>query len=135
MTEKEQIQEILAEKRHDEITKGHGDIVTTLGKVIATAEKNSTQPIIDAVTKQTGAISEFAEAIKSLPKPEVNVELNQKEILSSLTEMSTAILQGQQEIILGIGALIQQQSQLKEWDFKIEREFNRITKVKAIQTK
>ncbi len=135
MTEKEQIEQVLAEKRHNEITKGHGDIVETLGKVIAAAEKDTTKPIVDAVGKQTNAINEFTNAIKSLPKPEVNVELNPHEIVSSLSEMTKAILQGQQEVVTALSLLIEKQSELKEWEFKVDREFNRITKVKATQIK
>jgi len=131
MTEKDTIQELILEKRHEQLTQGHTAIVETLGKVIAASEKDSTKPIVDAVGKQTHAINEFTEAIKSLPKPAVNED----KIISSLSNMATAILEGQKEITLGLSLLIEKQSELKEWEFKVDREFNRITKVKAIQIK
>lgn len=135
MTEQDQIQELIAEKRHEQVIDGNAAIVEKLGELISVSEKGNLEPIVKAMEVQNGLIEGFSEAIKSIPSPQVNVELNQDVLVSSISKIGLSIINGQQEIILGIGALIEQQSKLKEWDFKIEKEFGRITKVKAIQTK
>ena len=77
--------ELLAEKRHKEQTGLLKGIATSLNK----PEKDD-KAIIDAINKQGDALDKVALAIQNQPKPEkpeVNVTIENKEILSLLREV------------------------------------------------
>lgn len=76
--------ELLAEKRHKEVTQTLKGIATLLNK----PEKND--GVKEAVEKQSAAIEKVATAIQNLPKPEkpeVNVSVENKEIIPLLREI------------------------------------------------
>ena len=97
MTEKQILREkMLAEKRHDELA-------GTL-KGIANSLKNDDgdKKIADALKEQAGKFSELTKVIREIPspeKPQVNVELNPKEFVTSIREMTDEILKSNNEVI------------------------------------
>lgn len=126
MTEDEKLQRIIAEQRHK-------DLVGILQKIADTNDRDLLERLLGVMEKNGADIAAFADGLKNMPAPKV--ELNQKELISSLTELGGKIMDGQQQLLGALGTLIEMQAQPKEWDFKVEKEFGRITKVKAIQIK
>lgn len=126
MTEDEKIQRIVAERRHK-------DLVDVLKKIADTNDRDLLERLLGVMEKNGQDIASFAEGLKNMPAPKV--ELNQKELISSLTELGGKIMDGQQQLLGALSTLIEMQVQPKEWDFKVEKEFGRITKVKAIQVR
>lgn len=126
MTEDEKIQRIVAERRHK-------DLVDVLKKIADTNDRDLLERLLVVMEKNGQDIASFAEGLKNMPAPKV--ELNQKELISSLTELGGKIMDGQQQLLGALSTLIEMQVQPKEWDFKVEKEFGRITKVKAIQVR
>jgi hypothetical protein len=77
--------ELLADKRHRELSSGLKGIATLLNK----PDKDDKQ-IVDAIKKQGEAIEKVADAILNQPKPEkpeVNVTTENKEIIPLLREI------------------------------------------------
>lgn len=134
MTEQQKIQELLDEKRHNDLIKGHGDIVAALEKVSA-GEKEGTEKLASALAKQTTGISQFAESLKNLPPPEVNIELNQDKLLSSNEKLGNKILEGQQLIIEGINNLLIRANELREWNFIIDKDPGPQGRIKEVTAK
>ncbi len=126
MSEDLKLQRIIAEQRHKELA-------GILQKIADTNDRDLLERLIVVMEKNGDGIASFAEGLKNMPPPKV--ELNQKELISSLTELGEKIMGGQQDLLGALGTLIEMQAQPKEWDFKVEKEFGRITKVKAIQIK
>jgi hypothetical protein len=88
---KEEADEILSEARHKELMKSFGSLLSALTK----EEKQDTK-IPDALEKQAKAIQGFVDAIKSLPKPEkpeVNVSVSNKEIVSSVEDLNKSLVE------------------------------------------
>jgi len=140
MTEQEKIQEALAEKRHQDLTDGNREIVDALKRIAKDDEKEGVfyQELLKKVTEQGLKIGEFAEAVKSIPQPEVNVNVNQEKLLLLLKDLSENILEGQVALINGVESLVTKANELREWDFIINKELGpqgRITNVKAKQIK
>lgn len=126
MSEDLKLQRIIAEQRHK-------DLAGILQKIADTNDRDLLERLIVVMEKNGDDIAAFADGLKNMPAPKV--ELNQKELISSLTELGEKIMGGQQDLLGALGTLIEMQAQPKEWDFKVEKEFGRITKVKAIQIK
>ena len=126
ITEDEKLQRIIAEQRHK-------DLLDVLKKVAESNDRDLLERLLGVMEKNGQDIASFAEGLKNMPAPKV--ELNQKELISSLTELGEKIMGGQQQLLGALGTLIEMQAQPKEWDFKVEKEFGRITKVKAIQVR
>lgn len=85
--------ELLADKRHKELKKSLEGIAVSLNQ-------KKDNGIKEALEKQASAINGFAEAIKSLPAPNVNVSTPEINIdLSSIKEIANKILEGQNEIL------------------------------------
>lgn len=94
-----EFEDLLAEKRHKEVTQSLKGIATLLSKP---EKSNEDKQIIDAINKQGEAIERVAAAIQSQPKPEkpeVNVELNNTEVVTLLREVK----EGQKAIIEAFG--------------------------------
>lgn len=81
--EDEKFETLLADKRHRELTGTIKSIATHLSN-------NDDKEVVNAINKQGEKIVELVEAIKGMPKPEkqdspqVNVEVNQDKVISSL---------------------------------------------------
>lgn len=107
-------EQLLNEKRHKELINSLTIIVSELKK-----EKKD-GAVIAAIEKQSQAINKFVEVIRAIPvpaTPEVNVEVNQAEIVSSIERMGKLILQELRDLktILGI------EIKPSEWEFKVNR--------------
>ena len=136
-TEDEKIQRIKAENRHTEIVEGQRVQVKTLGDIFDEIKLQN--------EGQKQNISQFAEALKQLKPPavtvaapEVNIELNQENVISSIREIATQIASSQVEITIRqdfIIELLQQLVKPKKTVFTVKKEFDRIIEVIAEQIK
>lgn len=121
---------LLADKRHKELKGALGEIAMSLNK-----DKN--KDVVAAIAQQTHAINSFIELAKkeekkeaTEEKQEVKYELNQKEVVSSVSEMGAAIQQG----LEAIKAILEKPEEKKEWEFKVNRGHgNLIESITAIQ--
>ena len=69
----DQFEALLAEKRHKEL--------------------------ISAFLKQSEKMVELIEAIKSLPEPNVNVDMNQEEVVTSIDQLCSEILDSNNKVV------------------------------------
>ena len=87
---------IIAENRHDEI-------ISSLLKVAnAIVDNNSNKEVVDAINGQIGKIGKLAEAIKNIPKQEqqnVNIDLNTKDLVSSINKICEDIIISNNKVI------------------------------------
>lgn len=107
-------EQLLNEKRHKELINSLTIIVSELKK-----EKKD-GAVIAAIEKQSQAINKFVEVIRTIPvpaAPEVNVEVNQAEIVSSLAKMGDLILNGLSEL----KGVMKKEPPSIAWDFKVIR--------------
>ena len=84
--EDKEFDDLLADKRHTELKGALKGIATLLSK----PEKDDNKAIVDAIKKQGESLEKVAAAISNQPKPEkpeVNVTIENKEILSLLREV------------------------------------------------
>lgn len=77
--------------------KRHKELVAT----VKAAQKND-ELIVQALDRQSIAIEQFVQAIKSLPTPSVNVQTNQNEVVISVSQMCDKILSGLSELKLAV---------------------------------
>lgn len=105
----EEEEEIIAQKRHQELVKALQSIPTSNNK-----------EVVDAITKQGEIISTFSNSIiqisssiKSIPAPKV--EMNLSTLSDSITKMSELILSGQDNIL----AELKTMNALKVWEFDV----------------
>lgn len=111
-----EFEELLADSRHKELKKSLKDIASSLGK------KDNAE-VVSALEKQTSAINGFAEAIKLLPAPKVNVQQPNVNVdLSSLKEIADRILDGQNKIMVELKIL----NKPKKWEFEFKRNYDLI---------
>lgn len=111
-----EFEELLADSRHKELKKSLRDIAASLGK------KDNSE-IVSALEKQTSAINGFAEAIKLLPAPKVNIQQPNVNVdLSSLKEIADKIMEGQNKIIGELKIL----NKPKKWEFEFKRSYDLI---------
>jgi len=120
---------LIAEDRHREL-------VGVLNKVLSELSKDSKSDDkeVNAINKLSGKIEQFATAILTQEKSEkevVNVNVDQKLIVSSLAAMSKEIITGLEDL----KSLMQSQVAPKVWEFEIKRNsFSQfIDSVKATQ--
>jgi anion-transporting ArsA/GET3 family ATPase len=94
--EDDEFDEIVAEKRHKEITKKLGDVATALSN-------QSDKAIVNAINGQGEKVAALVKAIENLPNPEkVNVEINQDKILPSLQQISKDIIESNNKVIAAL---------------------------------
>src|SRR5712671_6843576 len=118
---KEEEEEIIAENRHTEVTSILKGITNSLN------QNKSNEIISAALDKHTAAISGFAESIKLLPAPKVNVQQPQVNIdFNSLNEKADKIIEGQ----IKIAELLTILNKQKEY----KMEFTRATYSDLIQS-
>jgi gamma-glutamylcysteine synthetase len=103
-------EKLLAEKRHKELA--------TALKAITTTLNNKTEDNVSlAIETQTVAIKGFAEAIKSLPEPKVNVNMSNDAMEESIKKLGQDILKS----LEGVKELLIAYNQPKEWEFNVKR--------------
>lgn len=93
--EDEKFEALLAEKRHKDLTKMLGNLATAMSN-------KDDKEIINAINGQSGAISELVKVIMAIPKPEkpeVNVQISQSEIVSSLENICKRIEDSNTKVI------------------------------------
>lgn len=96
--EDERFEALLSDKRHRELTNSLKSIS------LALATKND-EAVIEAINGQGDKIGELIKAIKEIPvpekpeKPEVNVEVNQDKVITSLNQICTDIVASNNKVI------------------------------------
>lgn len=119
--EEKEFEDLLADKRHKEIS-------GTLKSIALALAKNNTDPIAVAIEKQGKAIEGFVKVVTNLPKPDVSVNVEQDELISSITEMGSVILKGLSDLKKAV-------EEKKEWVFQVNYKDNRMDTITATQTK
>lgn len=95
--------------------KRHKEVVSSLKAVLFELQKDKSNDNIEKeILKQTGIISEFVEAVKSI-NTNVNVETNQDKVTTCLEIMCDNILKGIKDLKESID------NRPKEWEFKLNR--------------
>jgi hypothetical protein len=112
-----EFEQLLQDKRHKELLGTLKGIASLLSK-----DNSNDSGIISAIEKQSGKIEKFVQVIKELPQPKVNVEVNNDNVQTSITEMANSILGSLNEIKK---VLQQPEKEIKkEWTFDITRNVN-----------
>lgn len=119
----EEIEAIRKEDRHKEVVSLLRGMANSLGK-------DDDAAILEAIKKQPDAIkAALNEFVWKLPKPEINVEVNNKEILSSFSEIARGIVDkitaSNNEVIKAINS----RPVAEEFDILLD-DFARLRKVK-----
>lgn len=119
----EEIEAIRKEDRHKEVVSLLRGMANSLGK-------DDDAAILEAIKKQPDAIkAALNEFVGKLPKPEINVEVNNKEILSSFSEIARGIVDkitaSNNEVIKAINS----RPVAEEFDILLD-DFARLRKVK-----
>lgn len=126
LVEDKEFDALLADRRYNELK-------DTLGEIATSLNKKDNKDVVDAVNSLTKVAEGFTEALKNLPqpeKPEVKVEVNQQDVVSSVSDMGSTILQG----LEAVKTILEKPEEKKEWEFKVKRDFNNlITSITAIQ--
>jgi len=97
--EDDDFEALLADKRHKELSGTLKTIAMSLSK-----EKDD-KAVVDAINGQGEKVAALVKAIENIPKPEkpeVNVELNQDKVISSLREICTDIVASNKEVIAAL---------------------------------
>lgn len=93
--EDEKFNSLLQDKRHKELTKSLGAIATGLSK-------RDDKAIVDAIAGQSDKIGELVSSIKSIPAPEVNVEVDMEKFVSSMHQICENIVASNNKVIEAI---------------------------------
>lgn len=117
--------ELLAEKRHKEQTGLLKGIATSLNK----PQDNG---VVDAIKESVRATAGLVDAVKNMPKPEkpeVNIEFNAREIVSSLQAICDKIVDSNNKVVAAL-----ENKQLVD-EFKISQDnWGKINTVKVVYT-
>ena len=114
--EDDEFDEIVAEKRHKEISGTLKTIASALSK-----DKDD-RAVVNAINGQGEKVAALVKAIENLPKPEkVNVEINQDKILSSLQQISKDIIESNNKVIAAL------ENRLLPDNFELEKGYGGIT--------
>jgi len=96
--EDEKFETLLADRRHKELT-------GTLKTIATHLSSKDGKEVVDAINKQGEKIGELVKAIKEIPQPEkpenpqVNVEVNQDKVISSLQQICEDIVASNNKVI------------------------------------
>jgi len=90
--EDEKFERLLADKRHRELATSLKNIATIL------ANKDGNE-LAASVNEQTSKIQALVSTILNTPKPDVNVELNAKEFVSSAQQICKDIIESNNKVI------------------------------------
>ena len=124
MDKKEEIlfESLLAKKRHDELINVVKQLLQEISKLDNSKEiKNLTDVSIEKYPEIVNAIK----SIGKLKSPDVNVELNQKEVIQSINEIKDYIIKRFDKV---------SEPKKSNWEFTVQRDLNGYIKtVKAEQ--
>lgn len=90
-----QFNEKLADKRHKELT-------GAMGKVISAVNQKEDKAVAEAIKENARATQGLVQVIKDIPKvetPQVNVDVNQKEVITSLEGICNKIIESNNKLI------------------------------------
>lgn len=127
-SEEENIQRLVAEKRHKEV-------IQQLAKI---AQDSSASEILAelllATNKQNEGLIELATQLKNMPTPEApEIKLETKEVdLSKIDNLGAKIIENQSILIERVNTLIFVQSQPRKWRFDIEKELGPQGRIKGV---
>lgn len=114
----EQFDRLLAAKRHKELIALLKQLIPIL------SEKNDNSAVKDMLTQNREAVNVFLDKVKEISKPEISVGQTSK----AISEISGIIKNSLKEINNNLA--------IKEWEFKINRDYNnRIISVTASKHK
>jgi len=113
----DEVQELVLEQRHNELIKSLSGVVSAL------KEKNNSD-IVSAIDDQKEKIAKFIDYIKEDKEKDINIELNQDKIVSSIDVMANSILQSLDEL-KKLVVKTEQKEQKPNWEFNIVR--NRVS--------
>lgn len=81
--------------------KQHKELVKTLKELSQSVGKNNNKEVVGAIGELSENVKQYTSAINNLPKPEkseVKVEMNQQDVVSSISKMTGSILKGLQRL-------------------------------------
>lgn len=85
-------QRIIEENRHKELS-------SALKAIYAILKEDNDKEVVSAIKDNLKAIEGLVGAVKSIPAPEVNVEVSHKEIVTSLEDICNKIVASNQKVI------------------------------------
>ena len=113
----EKFEQLLAEKRH-------GELIKSLGGVVSALKEKDNSDIVSAIDSQKEKIEKFIDYIKEDKEKDINIELNQDKIVSSIDLMANSILQSLDEL-KKLVVKSEYKEQKPNWEFHIVR--NRVS--------
>jgi hypothetical protein len=127
ISEDKKFEQLLDEKRHKELKSYFNKLISSI------SNDNKYEVMAKAFGKNTEAINRMVSVIQGLKveSPSVNVETNQDKVVGSLIEMSKQI---NSNLILLKDSIPKQETKkedVKEWEFKVIRNYGNIEKVIA----
>ena len=93
----EEIEDIEFEKLLQD--KRHRELKNALVAISSILSKKDDVGIIEAIEKQSQALAGFVSVIKSISAPEVNVEINPKEFVSSINKLCEDVIASNNKVI------------------------------------
>jgi len=113
----DEVQELVLEQRHNELIK-------SLSGVVSALKEKDNSDIVSAIDDQKEKIAKFIDYIKEDKEKDINIELNQDKIVSSIDVMANSILQSLDEL-KKLVVKTEQKEQKPNWEFNIVR--NRVS--------
>ena len=113
----DEVQELVLEQRHNELIK-------SLSGVVSALKEKDNSDIVSAIDDQKEKIAKFIDYIKEDKEKDINIELNQDKIVSSIDVMANSILQSLDEL-KKLVIKTEQKEQKPNWEFNIVR--NRVS--------
>ena len=113
----DEVQELVLEQRHNELIK-------SLSGVVSALKEKDNSDIVSAIDDQKEKIVKFIDYIKEDKEKDINIELNQDKIVSSIDVMANSILQSLDEL-KKLVVKTEQKEQKPNWEFNIVR--NRVS--------
>lgn len=126
----DEAESIIAETRHAQVQQSFNKLTTAI------LNSKSQESVIVAINKQSVAINGFVEAIKNIPAtkeqiynvPSSNSSSSSEELMYVINTLAKQVVDGQTNIKETLDRLIQEQGELKEWEFTINRGQGNMTK-------
>ncbi len=129
----------------------HKEVIKSLNRIsVKLSEQKSDTISSDLIEQQTDAVNRFAETIKEMPAPEVNITIDQVVIANSIRDLGNTIIrdqkaiseaierqtQGQKQITASVKELITEMAKKREWVFTHKKDAaGDITSTTATQIK
>jgi len=113
----DEVQELVLEQRHNELIK-------SLSGVVSALKEKDNSDIVSAIDDQKEKIAKFIDYIKEDKEKDINIELNQDKIVSSIDVMANSILKSLDEL-KKLVVKTEQKEEKPNWEFHIVR--NRVS--------